>query len=212
MTEPVHNPNPGEGIGGSQISDAEEKKKGALARIKDSLKAVLSKIKTGMTTLTNKIKSSFHNRKPSVEVPKTMTRELDSDRKPDEVDEEARNLELRLVLYQALDLQDASDYPEPKAGRRKVLGPVLAFGSHDHADAGSIVFGADHHQLYIVDEKDKNENNELGTPNAKKLSHSTDESKLDFGDNNEEGTALYIKTTKLTNIKKLLDNNRAHSE
>ena len=42
------------------------KPKGALSRIKDSIKAVPSKIKSGMKSLAHNIKSSFH-RKPSVE-------------------------------------------------------------------------------------------------------------------------------------------------
>ena len=57
----------GKGTVGSKMkTDNKEKKKGALFRIKDSIKAVASKIKSGMKSLAHKIKSSFC-RKPSVE-------------------------------------------------------------------------------------------------------------------------------------------------
>ena len=43
--------------------DQQKKKKGALARIKDSLKAVPTKIKSGMNTLASKITSPFKRKK-----------------------------------------------------------------------------------------------------------------------------------------------------
>ena len=54
------------GLGTHQeLSGADKKKKGALARIKDSLKAIPSKIRSGMKSLANKIKSPFKKKTSS---------------------------------------------------------------------------------------------------------------------------------------------------